>query len=523
MNSRLEEVLVKDITTDNDNPRKITKPEPEFVASVKANGVKIPPIVTNGQHGKQAYKLVAGARRIEAAKLAGLEKITVMIIEGTEAEVYETTLLENAHRKSLSILEQVDAINTLFSLYGNKLEKVADKLNMTVPQVRRTLLVNKLIPDIRKAINNPESPFFSMGLDALGLIAGLPKDQQEDINGLDQFDLPLDAKTLRTLIVTKYRLDLKHAPWNVKDDALDGKIACDLCKKQSKNQQIQLFDEAETKLGICTDPNCWAEKIKAYLQNCISDQMKIDGKTLVIDRSRIFGETFHALVDSSKFKQSKNGKIPVMNVAADGRFVIEKYECTSTKATPDGKPKVKSLADKKEQLEGLRIGLVLKDLQAYLATPEADAFVLKEHTQDELAALSVVFRQGNISFEKHDKKVALLVDLVSGQEVKFRTSWEGKYEPGKLSAILWRITKNDIIGGFNCSNSGQASAHSELAQFIAKYAGFDWDASFKKACVTKPDPKSFNVTEKTEKAEKKPAKKADSKLKKGTAQGTETF
>jgi ParB-like chromosome segregation protein Spo0J len=85
-------VPIREISPAKDNPRRKVGDVDELAASIRAVGLLEPLIVTNGGG---LYQLVAGARRLAAAKQAGLTRVPVIVRELTESQRQEVMLIEN--------------------------------------------------------------------------------------------------------------------------------------------------------------------------------------------------------------------------------------------------------------------------------------------------------------------------------------------------------------------------------------------------------------------------------------------
>ena len=96
-------ILVESAT----NPRKRfdEKNLEELAASVKAQGILAPLLVRELEENK--YEVVAGARRLRAAKLAELEKLPVRVVKLTDAEAIEAQCVENLQREDIHPLEEL--------------------------------------------------------------------------------------------------------------------------------------------------------------------------------------------------------------------------------------------------------------------------------------------------------------------------------------------------------------------------------------------------------------------------------
>jgi len=116
-------------------PRKIFDAEKlaELTESIKENGIIQPLIVTKTTSSE--YELIAGERRLEAAKLAGLEKVPVVIRSVSKKEQLQFALIENIQREDLNPIEEALAYNALvedFGLTHNQISEIVGKDRATI-------------------------------------------------------------------------------------------------------------------------------------------------------------------------------------------------------------------------------------------------------------------------------------------------------------------------------------------------------------------------------------------------------
>lgn len=96
----------------------------ELAQSIRANGI-IQPLVVRMVGGKP--QLVAGERRLRAAKLAGLKEVPVFITQIDDARLLEVTLIENIQREDLNPLEVAEAYQRLMLDLGLTHEQIAER------------------------------------------------------------------------------------------------------------------------------------------------------------------------------------------------------------------------------------------------------------------------------------------------------------------------------------------------------------------------------------------------------------
>jgi ParB family chromosome partitioning protein len=122
---------IADIQAGPSQPRRSIQAQPleELAASIKANGV-IQPIVVRPLAGSAAegirYEIVAGERRWQAAKLAGLAEIPVVVRELSDSEAVAVALIENIQREELTPAEEARALQRLIGEFTLTHQQVAD-------------------------------------------------------------------------------------------------------------------------------------------------------------------------------------------------------------------------------------------------------------------------------------------------------------------------------------------------------------------------------------------------------------
>ena len=109
-------------------PRKQMPPAAlsELAASLRSNGIIQPLIVTRKAEGR--FELIAGERRLRAAKLAKLERIPVVVREVTDFEQAQMALVENIQREDLNPIDRAEAYRTLQKELGLSANELAGRL-----------------------------------------------------------------------------------------------------------------------------------------------------------------------------------------------------------------------------------------------------------------------------------------------------------------------------------------------------------------------------------------------------------
>ncbi len=117
--------------------------------SIQEVGV-LQPIIVRSRDG--GYELVAGERRLRAAKLAGLATIPAIIRESDDAESLREALIENLHRDDLGPLELAAAFQELLEDLGVSHDVVADRLGFSRAHVSNTIRLLGLPPDVQRLL-----------------------------------------------------------------------------------------------------------------------------------------------------------------------------------------------------------------------------------------------------------------------------------------------------------------------------------------------------------------------------------
>jgi ParB family chromosome partitioning protein len=124
-------------------PRKHFGDLSEMVASVKEKGI-LEPILVRQHEG--AYQIIAGERRYQAAKEAGLQRIPCIEVDVDHRGMLEISLIENLQRKDLTAFEEAAAIQRLSEQFRYTHEEIARKLGKSRTVITEMLSLNR-IPD----------------------------------------------------------------------------------------------------------------------------------------------------------------------------------------------------------------------------------------------------------------------------------------------------------------------------------------------------------------------------------------
>ena len=147
------QVDVSSIFANPNQPRKVfdeTALE-ELASSIKKHGV-IMPIIVNKSGDR--YMIIAGERRFRASKIAGLDKVPVIIKTYNERQIKEISLIENLQREDLNPIEAATAMRSLMNDYELTQEDLADRIGKSRSAIANTLRLLTLSPEVIKMIAN---------------------------------------------------------------------------------------------------------------------------------------------------------------------------------------------------------------------------------------------------------------------------------------------------------------------------------------------------------------------------------
>jgi ParB family chromosome partitioning protein len=153
--SNITQLPVSAITRNPSQPRTHFDPKDldELAASIREHGIIQPLIVTHGPT-PELYTLIAGERRLLAARQAGLTTVPVIVRDATPQDLLELALVENVQRADLGALETAEAFRHLADDFKLTHEQIAVRVGKSRVAVSNTLRLLDLPEAIRKALAN---------------------------------------------------------------------------------------------------------------------------------------------------------------------------------------------------------------------------------------------------------------------------------------------------------------------------------------------------------------------------------
>ena len=263
------------LTESPNNPRKSFDEASlnELASSIKAQGILSPLVVRPvGQH----FEIVAGARRYRAARLAELETAPVRIVELTDAQAIETSIVENLIRADVHPMEEASGFRILLDMEEPKytIEQISARTGKTPAFIAARLKLTELVPPVVEAFYRDE-----IGVGHALLLAKLQPAQQEEALAACYQEQYASGATKRVLLPVRHLqqwiehnilLELADAPFSKEDVALVPEAgSCVECPKRT-GHNVLLFSGLAPQHDSCSDPKCWTIKVDVHVRQTIA-------------------------------------------------------------------------------------------------------------------------------------------------------------------------------------------------------------------------------------------------------------
>lgn len=249
---QVNDVPVTQIRPNPYQPRKEFDTEAlrELTESVKEHGIIQPLIVRKSIKG---YELVAGERRLRAAKEAGLAKVPVVIKTYNDQQIMEIALIENLQRENLNPIEEAEGYQKLLEHCSYTQEELSQKVGKSRPHVTNLLRLLQLPLTIREFVANHA---LSMG-HARALIPVQNEEVQLKL-AKDVMDKDLSVRQLEEMV------KLLHVSRETKK------------KKPAKKEAsiVQIEERLRTRFGTSVQINKGAKKGKIEIEFYSNDDLE---------------------------------------------------------------------------------------------------------------------------------------------------------------------------------------------------------------------------------------------------------
>ncbi|MGB0453667.1 MAG: ParB/RepB/Spo0J family partition protein [Bacteriovoracaceae bacterium] len=209
-------VDVNEIQPNPKQPRKIFKSQDlqELSLSIKENGILQPIVISKNLEGKGFY-LIAGERRLRAAKMVGLERVPAFIKKVTDREQLILAILENVQRSDLNCVEVALGYFQLMNEFNLTQEEVAKKLGKERSSIANHLRILKLPKQVIDLVKNEELSFGHAKL-----LAGIKESEKAVRLATQAVDESMSVRELENLI-KKSNVKPKTEAGNNRDERLE--------------------------------------------------------------------------------------------------------------------------------------------------------------------------------------------------------------------------------------------------------------------------------------------------------------
>ncbi len=147
---------IADVEPRSDQPRKTFTHESleQLADSIGQFGVLQPIIVRESAFLQGNYEIIAGERRWRAAKMAGLNEIPAVILEGDDLKAAQVAVIENVQREDLNPVEEAMAYDVLIDRYGLTQDQVAKRVGKNRSTVTNMLRLLDLPDEVLELLKN---------------------------------------------------------------------------------------------------------------------------------------------------------------------------------------------------------------------------------------------------------------------------------------------------------------------------------------------------------------------------------
>ena len=151
LSTRVQYISLSRLTPNPQQPRRSFDEAAlrELAESIRVYGILQPLTVRRVGEG---YQLIAGERRMRAARIAGLREVPCLVAQVDEQDAGMLALIENLQRRDLDCFEEATAIARLISRYGLSQEQAAEKLGKSQSAVANKLRLLRLSEPVRQGL-----------------------------------------------------------------------------------------------------------------------------------------------------------------------------------------------------------------------------------------------------------------------------------------------------------------------------------------------------------------------------------
>lgn len=124
----------------------------DLANSIREYGI-LQPLTVRPLRGERSYELIAGERRLRAAKIAGLDTVPAVIYHAGDNDSAVIALIENMQRENLNFLEEAEGYYALLIEHGMTQEEIAKKVGKSQSSIANKVRLLKLPPMVKKILS----------------------------------------------------------------------------------------------------------------------------------------------------------------------------------------------------------------------------------------------------------------------------------------------------------------------------------------------------------------------------------
>jgi ParB family chromosome partitioning protein len=249
----------------------------ELAASIRTQGLLQPLLVRTLDD--QVYEVVAGARRLRAARMAEKEFVPTRVVEMTDAEAIEAQAVENLQREEIHPLEEALAYKYMLEIDAERytVQSIADKVSKSAAYITQRLRLTELIEPIAQAFLDDQ-----VGVGHALEIAKLQPFEQERAfeaafksawTGTTNTRLLIPVRDLAAWIGQNILLQLDSVPFDKNDAALVPEAgSCSDCVKRTGFNTLLFGDAGQ---DSCSDAVCFNNKTNKYIEQQVATKPKL--------------------------------------------------------------------------------------------------------------------------------------------------------------------------------------------------------------------------------------------------------
>ena len=233
----------------------------EFTEDVRVNGVQVP-LIVRGVEG--AWQVIAGARRLTAARTVGLETVPAIQVNGMDDdEAWQFLMRENMQRENVHPLDEARYFDQCQAA-GQRMEDIVLLSGKGLAYVHQRLRLLELLPAVATAYEAGKISH-SVAMVVARITPAAQKEVWTWIQEQIEWEGGMSAPQVLHWMNRQAVLTLGNAPFDTTDAELwPAAGACHDCPKRTGNTP-SLFGELDDKDG-CTDFKCWEQKTSKHME-----------------------------------------------------------------------------------------------------------------------------------------------------------------------------------------------------------------------------------------------------------------